>query len=149
MPGCTFNISGENFNVDGFLATVDWEIDFIHRKGEIIKRRPGYSYEDSGFGMTVSDSDGFLCEELEDVERFLDNNISYIETLRTKFMAEEMSFDFGYYCILYKSDEDIVWFSQGESIEPSLLKKCGDLGIRIDLSLYPWPDESPKRRGGA
>ena len=149
MPGCTFNVSGENFDVDDFLSTVDWEINFIYRKGEVSERRPEYTYDESGFGMTVSESDGFLYEELEDVERFLDEKHSYIQRLRTKYNADEMSFDFGYYCRLYDSNENCVCFSQGESIEPSILKKCGDLGIRIDLSLYQWPSEEPKRRNEA
>ena len=148
MPGCTFNVSGEYFDVDGFLSIVEWEVNYVFHKGEVSKK-PEFIWEDSGFGMTVSDSDGFLHEELEDVVRFLDENFSTIEKLKTKFKADELSFDFGYYCRLYNSEGNSDCFSHGESIKPSILKKCGDLGIRIDLSIYHWPSEEPKRKNEA
>ncbi|MCP3872886.1 MAG: hypothetical protein GY699_06995 [Desulfobacteraceae bacterium] len=137
MPGCTFSVSGKKFKVDKFLKKALWKTDFVYRLDDPIERRPGHFYLDSGFSMTVSNSDGSLPDELYDVEKFMDKNWDVLKVLVRDFETEELCFDFGYYCRLGEEEDDIICISQGEYLEPSFLKKCGELGIGVALSLYP------------
>jgi len=140
MPGCTFRISGPDFDVDGFLSEVSWQITDSYKSGDELKLRKGRFREDSGFWMTVSKSDGLLHEEVDDVERFLVVNRVLIEKLVKKYNAEELELDFGYYCRLF-DDQGEELFSQGEHLRPSFLRICGELNIGVSLSLYHAPNE--------
>ena len=141
MPGCTFNVSANNFDVDAFLSKTGWKSDFTHREGEEMDIRKGHFHDQSGFFMTVSTADGLLSKEIDDVEKFIKENSRHLSSIADLCSNLEMHFDFGYYCRLGEDKDGNIWFSQGEFIEPSFLKLCGELNIGIALSLYEKSDD--------
>lgn len=133
MPGCLLHVSGEEFAVDEFLAASTFKPYRVHRRGEP-KGKADHIHEDSGFSVDVSDVDGELDSEIEDAVRFLRFHESELTRLATFSGIQDRRLDFGYY------RRNV--FMQSEYLPAELLKLAGTLGISIELSLYPQPENA-------
>jgi len=79
-----------------------------------------------------------LSRQLEEADSFLKRHQGELATLEG---VEHASLDFGFNCRIGTGPEGNEIVVQGEQLMPSLLKRCGDLGISIKLSLYPASNE--------
>lgn len=85
-----------------------------------------------------------LWQQLEEADLFLARHEA---ELRTISGIDKATLDFGYYCRISTGTEGKETVVHNEHIKPSLLKRCGELGIGISLSLYPSPDDNPNFTG--
>jgi hypothetical protein len=128
MPGCVFHVSGEDFDVDAFLADSGLRPYRVHHRGE--PSRSG-NYPHSGFSLDVSDVDGDLKAEIADATNFLSAHEDELLRLRGFAGVSDMRLDFGYY------RREVV--GQFDYLPPSLIALAGRCGIGIELSLYATP----------
>ena len=131
MPGCILHVSGEDFQVDAFLASSNLRPYRVHHRGEIGHRsRP---LIDSGLSLDVSSADGNSIKvQIVDAIVFLSTHTAELERLRDFPGVTSMLLDFGYY------RRDVA--AQIEYLPPELLLRAGTLGIGIKLSLYAASD---------
>ena len=126
MPGCIFRASGEDFEIDRFLARSGLRPSRTHHRGDVgIRARP---LAESGFILKVSDADGCLPAEIADTIQFLSANEGELEKLRDFPGVTDMRLDFGIY------RRDVA--AQVDYFPPDLLARAGRLGIGIELSIY-------------
>lgn len=131
MPGCILHVSGEDFQVDAFLANSNLRPYRVHHRGEIGHRsRP---FIDSGLSLDVSSADGSSIKmQIVDAIAFLCTHEAELERLRSFPGVTSLLLDFGYY------RRDVA--AQIEYLPPQLLLRAGTLGIGIKLSLYAVSD---------
>jgi len=142
MPGCVFSLSGSDLDLDEALSLLTFQPYMTHRRGDPIEGRPGHFYEDSGLSVMASEASGDqLWRQLDEADAFLSVHGPELAKISG---IEDASLDFGYFCRIGMGPDENRTIVQGEHIEPSLLKKCGELGIGISLSLYP-PSEPDSR----
>ena len=130
MPCCVLHVSGEDFDVDAFLARSTLRPYQTHRRGEPRRHGKG-AYLDSGFSLDVSDADGDLDAQVADAIPALEQWEPELQRLQTFGGVQDIRLDFGYYRV------DV--FMQGEYLPPRLLALAGRYDIGIALSLYPAP----------
>lgn len=130
MPGCVLRVSGDEFQVDAFLADSNLQPYDVHHRGEIRSRSRRHT--DSGFRLDVSSADGNLAVEVSDALAFLTTHAAELQRLRDFPGVTDVRLDFGHY------RRDVV--AQFDYLPPDLLARAGNLGIGIELSLYPAPE---------
>jgi hypothetical protein len=81
----------------------------------------------------VSSADGVLADQVIDAIAFLRRHYDDLVRLGGVPDVEAISIDFGYDCRI--DGETVV--VQFDYLPPELLRLVGELGIGIDLSLYP------------
>jgi len=126
MPGCVLHVSGEDFQVDAFLADSELQPYRVYHRGEV--RGRSEQHFDSGLSLDVSFADGDLKAEVADAIRFLSEHEAELQWLRNFPGVTDMRLDFGYY------SRDVA--AQFDYLPPELLARAGRLGIGIELSLY-------------
>ncbi|MEQ1749374.1 MAG: hypothetical protein ABL974_08115 [Prosthecobacter sp.] len=131
MPGCILHVSGEDFQVDAFLANSNLRPYRVHHRGEIGHR--SCPLIDSGLSLDVSSADGNSIKvQIVDAIAFLSTYAAELERLHDFPGVTSMLLDFGYY------RRDVA--AQIEYLPPELLLRAGTLGIGIKLSLYAVSD---------
>ena len=126
MPGCVLHVTGEDFDVDAFLAESRLRPGRVHRRGEA--RRHDRPFPCSGLSLDVSEADGRLRDEVSDALVFLTRHESELRRLRSFPGVTDLRLDFG----CYRRDVP----AQFEYLPPELLALAGNLDIGIELSLY-------------
>jgi hypothetical protein len=131
MPGCVLRASGRDFDVDEFLANSILKPCAVWRRGESRwKSRPPSDV--SGFNLVVSEAPGedFRAQVKESIA-FLTAHHEELAILREAVGNEHSVLDFG--VIL---PDDLV-FGQSNVFPAELVRLAGELGLGIELSLYP------------
>ena len=128
MPGCIFHVSGENFDVDAFLARSPFGPYRVAHRGEP-KGRKSKRWPYSGFSVEVSKAYGDLAKQCEDVAAFLGEYHAEVSRLSAFPGVTDLRLDFGY------ERRDVA--VQTDYLPPELLVLVGSLGIGIVLTLYP------------
>jgi len=105
-------------------------------------RYKGKPYGYAGFQTWVSrgkfnDMPGQVAAAI----RFLRRHRGELRRLRSEFKTKEMTLDFGYNLRIGTDGIAIQW----DFLPPTLITLAGELGIGIEMTLYP-PDRSVKRR---
>jgi hypothetical protein len=129
MSCCVLHVSGEDFDVDAYLAESTLRPYDVHHRGD---QRYSMVAPDSGFSLDVSDADGDLKAQVADAIRLLAEWEPELQRLRAFDGVQDIRLDFGYY-----RRDDV--FMQGEYLPPRLLALAGRYDIGIALSLYPVP----------
>ncbi len=128
MPNCIFDVSGESFDVDAFLARSPFVPYRVAHRGEsrgCKNKRWAYS----GFSLEVSNSYGELAKQCKEVAAFLQEYHAEVSRLNAFPGVTDLRLHFG-----YKRRDVAV---QTDYLPPELLVLVGSLGIGIMLSLYP------------
>jgi len=131
MPGCTFNVSGTNIDVEACLAASSLcEFATVYHRGEPTPSTVKPIYERSGFSLYVSDQDEDELEpQISDALEFLQEERSELERLAAFPGVEEMEFRIG-----------LFWWShtlmQFHSLPPEFLRLAGELGVAVTLCIY-------------
>jgi hypothetical protein len=132
--GCVLRVWGEDFAVDELLSRVNLRPCKIFRKGQ----------KEHGPNSNTADNTGFYVVTSERSENDLDgqveDTIDYLTTHRTE-LASIMSFpgvqsatlDFSVSCKI-GANRIVV---QNDFLPVELIKLSGELGLAINLSLYP------------
>ena len=135
MPGAVLHVVGDDFDPAPTLAGLSLQPYAVFRRGDLCF--PGTTsnrrYDAGGFKCMVSEADGILAEEVRDAVAFLTRYQSDLVAVRQVPTVEAMYLDFGYYCRI-DGHRVVV---QCNHLPPEILRLAGDLGIAIDLSLYP------------
>jgi hypothetical protein len=135
MPGCILQVSGTNFNVDGFLASSSLKPYWVWRLGEQVAPvgpRSHRRHETSGFRCDVSLVDGELPGQIDDALAFSKRYRSGLESLANDPTVEQRYLDFGYDCQLKEGDVVV----HCEVLPWEFLQLMGELRINVWLSLY-------------
>ena len=129
---------GADFDVDAFLADCSLPVCATMRKGEPVfpNAKPnGEKHTSSGLHIVASEADfeEFPKQVAESTE-FLRINADEIRRLLTFPGIEWAILDYG----VARRDVAI----QCDYLPPELLLLAGSLGLGIELSAYPWKDDS-------
>lgn len=112
---------------------MSFEAYLIYHKGEPMKRgKRGALHPDSGFSVDLGpeDSDD-LGRQIEVAAAFIDRHYDELKQIHG---ADDLRLDFGYEA---RRDRDgLRLFVQCDYFPPEFLRKCGELGLGIELSLY-------------
>ncbi len=138
MPGCVLRASGRDFDVDEFLAKSSLEPCEVWRRGQS-RRKSRPPSQTSGFNLVVSEAPGedFRAQVKESIA-FLAAYHDELARLRDVLGIEHSILDFG--VIL---PDDLV-FGQSNIFPAELVRLAGELGLGIELSLYPPVRDEPE-----
>jgi hypothetical protein len=139
MPGAVLHVVGEPFEPRPILDGMSLEPYSEFRKGDkCVPENPRNErrHLTGGCKFDVSSSDGVLADQVIDAIDFLHRHYDDLARLGSDSSVESMYIDFGYY---QRIDEETAWV-QCDYLPPQLLRLVGELGIGIELSLYPKPE---------
>jgi hypothetical protein len=137
---CILTIRGENLDVEDFIQKSGLKPYKKFFKGEPrIRTNPdGNKNPFSGLSIVASNADfDQLDKQIEDTIHFLSTNK---ERLQLIALIKEVDFATIDFAITIRIDMKRVVF-QFEHFPSELLKLSGDLGIGLDISLYPPPSD--------
>ena len=126
MPGCILRASGENFEVDSFLAASTLRPYAVHRRGEVSRKAEPFT--NSGIKVDVSKAGKEFAENIADAIGFLEEHEKELERLRAFAGISDIRLDFGVFL-----QEAVARFYY---LPPELVSRAGELGIGIELSCY-------------
>jgi hypothetical protein len=88
----------------------------------------------STYNLTVSDADGdCVPQQMVECESFFTEHANEMAMIRKLACVEEMCLDF-----MWAFPETII--AQFHRLPASLLKRCGELGVDIEMSVYSCAD---------
>jgi hypothetical protein len=133
MPSVIFHASGSAFDPASLAETKLKPYDIHYRGRKSDRGRKNFVYEDSGFSVDLGpdDSDN-LGTQIEAAIKFIDDHYHAIRMLTG---LDDLRFDFGY--APRKDVKGHIYLVQCDYFPPAFLKRCGELGIGLELSLYP------------
>jgi hypothetical protein len=140
---CVLRAKGVGFAVDEFLAGSKLKAIAVFRRGE--PRAPeaqseGPKLSASGFNVTASGADfSNLQVQIADAILFLEQNQDELARLAAFPGVEILSLDFGI--------EERYVAAQSECFPPKLLRIMGNLGISLEVTLYPCQEPDASRSG--
>lgn len=137
MPSVIFHASGVNFDAAS-LAETNLHPYKVYRVGEKSKLgRREFIYKDSGFSIDLGpDEKEDLATQIDAATQFIEKNYHTIQNLSG---LDDLRFDFGY-CQRRDAEGHTV-VVQCDYFSPEFLRKCGELKVGIELSLYPQSEE--------
>ena len=136
---CVLRAYGAQFSVEDFLRGSTLFACQTYRRGEprVPTRPDGKRWTTSGMNVAISDASwGDLPAQVVDAERFLRDNREEIRRLRAFPRVEGITLDFPIELRIGKS----VW-AQSDRFPASLVTIAGELGLNLELSIYPPPEE--------
>lgn len=136
MPGCVLHVAGHTFDPHSVLGRLSCRPYAVFRKGEkAFPNNPNSEkvHELGGFKCDVSSVDDDLAGQARDAISFLRQHYTALAQLASVPAIEAKYLDFGYACRL-DGERCCV---QYDHLPAELLRLCGELGISIELSLYP------------
>jgi hypothetical protein len=138
---CVLRASGAEFEPDAFLEGSSLEPTKVHKKGEprLLRSKPdGPNHERSGITVAVSDASwSDLSAQVADAERFLEDYAAEIERLAHAPGVACLVLDFP---IESRIDGSSV-VAQSDRFPASLVRLAGQLGLALELSIYPLSDD--------
>jgi len=137
---CVLRASGPDFDPDAFLESSILSPTKVWYRGEprLPRTRPdGPVVETSGLNVAVSDAEwSDLPAQVEDAERFLAFQRVELERLAATPGVSDLVLDFP---IELRIGGSIV--AQFDRFPASLVRLAGELGLALELSLYPAKDD--------
>jgi hypothetical protein len=130
---CVLRVTSSRDSFAAFLARTSLPVYESHEKGDVQTIRTRMPpHEDYGFKCNVSDK-GFddLKGQVEDAIAFLSRHRDELLELSRDHQVDDIRLDFPYSCRLHRVA------AQCEYLPPALLRAAGELGIGIEMSLYP------------
>ncbi len=133
---CVLRASGDDFDVDGFLAESNFEPCAVYHKGE--QKHPlkkDNLVASSGFTLDVSEA-GFdeFNQQVQDATRFISENHIELARLKSYPGIKSISLDFGVNNN-FDAAAKFLRFPQ------ELIQKVATLNIGLDISLYAISDD--------
>lgn len=133
---CVLRATGISFAVDEFLAASTLTPIAVFRRGQPqwAQAPPGSRIpNESGFNAIASEADfSNLQGQVADAVRFVEQNQHELTRLVAFPGVERVSLDF------VIEERDVA--AQSECFPPNLLRMVGNLGIWLDLTLFPCPE---------
>lgn len=127
---CVLHVTSLTKSFAAIMTGSELPIYKSHEKGEMHEMRADNIYTDFGFSCDVSDCDwDDLPGQFSDASRFLKRHQLEILRIISGGEVDDIRLDFPYF--------NRGQFCQCDYLPPKLLKRAGDLGIGIELSLYP------------
>ena len=139
MPGAVLHVFGEAFNPRPILTEMSLQPYSEFCRGDQCFPDSPWSerrHQVGGFKCEVSSADGLLADEVADAIAFLREHYDDLARLGGVPGVESKILDFGDYQRI--DGEEVV--VQCDYLPPELLRLAGELGIGIELSLYPKPE---------
>lgn len=138
---CVLRLTSTEGDLASWIARSRLPIDQSHRRGELRTGRwRGRAYADSGFSCVVSECGGDdLPGQVADTVRFLREHGAELRELRAGSQVDDLRLDFSVW-----QRTGVAAVTQSDYFPPELLKLAGDLGIGIEVSLYPVSSEESK-----
>jgi hypothetical protein len=135
MPGCVLHVTGVDLDPSTVLGGTGLQpyAQYRTRDLQTVGRNKGQPRECGGFKLLVSDSDD-LQQEVHDAIDFLRRNLDSLRMVMSAKTVEDARLDFGYF------RRPVV--AQFDYLPPDFLRLAADLGMGIELSLYPRQSES-------
>lgn len=133
---CILRASGNDFDIDGFIARASLEIDSLWRKGEkrFSKSATSEINQSSGVRIVASAADfSQLAKQIEDATSFLRQNLEQIKLLASFPGVKFAVLDFG--TEIYPPG----WASF--TFPAALIALAGEAGVSLCLSVYPTEKE--------
>lgn len=133
MPDVILHVSGAQFDPDAYLKIVTFKPYRVHKIGEPMKRgRPNATWTDSGFSVALGAKDeDNLASQIEMAIDFVNKHYDELKQLQN---IDKIRLDFGY--LPRRGEDGLIMFAQFNYFPPEFLRKCGELQIGIELSLY-------------
>ena len=139
---CVLRASGEKFDVDEFLRSSSLKPCAVHRRSEA---GPRGAHEASGLSIAVSGASwSNLAAQVADAERFIATHAKEIRDLVGFRGVEEVTLDFP---LDLRVGAGVA--AQFDRFPPSLVRAAGELGLGLELSLYPVAPEPTTSRHSA
>ncbi len=136
MPGCVLHVVGQAFDPEPILAGLTLRpYDVFLRGHKCFPNDPQSEevHDVGGFKCDVSSVDDDLAGQVHDAITFLKQHFNDFALLTSVAAIDTKCLDFGYACRL-DGEHCCV---QYDHLPAELLRLCGELGISIELSLYP------------
>lgn len=133
--GCVLHVTGANLAPSLVLVGTQLHPYAQYHSGDLqtVGPKKGQPWEHGGFKLLVSDADD-LKQQIHDANDFLRRNFDALQIVMSTKTVEDARLDFGYF------HRPVV--AQFDYLPPDFLRIAADLGIGLELSLYPTPDES-------
>ena len=133
---CVLRVAGRSFDVDAYIRRGKLVPSGVYRRGEA--RFPtlprARKSPESGFHIVVSKKDfDDLGGQVRDAVAFLGHHRRAIRALRGRKGVETAALSFG----VERRPEAVV---QAEVFPEDLVRLAGQLGLALELSLYPEPE---------
>ena len=134
---CVLRAAGADFEPDVFLADSALPPTKVYRIGEprLPRSKPdGPKHDTSGITFSVSDAPwSDLSAQIADAETFLEAHRTEIERLASAYGVSDLVLDFP---VELRVDGASV-FAQFDRFPASLVRLAGQLGLALELSIYP------------
>lgn len=138
--GCLFWAKGDDFDVDSFLVGSSLVTDEIYHRGDIsFPAKAKIQHPWSGFTIEVSDTWGVLKPQIVDAIAFLKENELELTRLSNYPGVTYLCLDFPY-------ERRTGAVTQTDSLPAELLLLAGQLGIAIDMTLYPASEDKTSKK---
>jgi hypothetical protein len=141
---CVLRVSANRKTLSDFLSETRFPYCYEHDKTTLRRfgRDKGKPFRYAGFQTWVSNKEwNDMPGQVSDAIRFLRRHRDHLKRLRSEFKAQDIILDFPYYLRIGKDDVVI----QGDFLPPALISLAGELGIGIEMTLYP-SQRSSKRQ---
>ena len=133
---CVLRASGPRFAVDRFAEKTSLPVCNVYRRGEprLPRSKPrGPKHKSSGITVVVSDASwSKLPAQVRDAERFLSKHKREIKRLSRFPGVDGLVLDFP---IHLRIGRKVV--AQFDRFPASLVRAAGQLGVALELSIYP------------
>ena len=127
---CVLRIDGEDLDADALVRVTSLSIYRVDRKGETGLLRSRGPHKRSAVHIDVSDAPfSDLSQQIADAVAFLDRNADAIAAAARFPGVQDARLDFGV------EAKDVAIDSN--YLPPDLLRRAGELGVGIELSMYP------------
>ena len=140
---CVLRVTSSRRTLKDFLSGARIPFYEAHDRDTLQRfgRSKGKPFGCSGFSSDVSVKEwDNLPGQVSDAVRFLRRHRADLKRLRKKFRVRDARLDFPYYLRIGRNDVVV----QCDFLPPSLITLAGELGVGIEMTLYPG-SRSPKR----
>jgi hypothetical protein len=132
--GAVLRVRGDDFDVDDLLRKISLSVCHVERKGQPRFSPRSRIADCTGFNASTSEaSERDLPKQVEDTIKYLRLNESDLKNVMSFPGVTDAEIDFAVECRLNSTDI----FAQNDYLPPELLALAGNLGIGINLTLYP------------
>ena len=134
---CTLRIHGADLDPDALLRAIPLRAAAIHRRGEprLPSKPQGACHETSNINVAVSNAEfSDLPGQIADVRTFVREHAESLRAARSYDRVSGMVFDFPI------ALRDVAVHC--ERLPAALLAEVGALGIDLEISIYPEPDDT-------
>jgi len=137
MSGCILHVLGESFDPESYLNATGLLVYESFRRGEqrfpVRDGQKPRQYKYGGFKCEVSSKGGDnFPGQVDDAIDFLKRNKQTLLSLQSCPSVETKTLDFGLDLRIMDHNH-----AQFDYLPPKLLLLCGQLGIGIEMSIYP------------